>query len=114
MRRSHGKPDWQKQICQERIEILFAEADNAFPKRKDLADRYVELARRIAMKYKVRLGRKFKSKFCRHCHKYLRPGVNSRVRINSKKKCVVVTCLACGKPMRYPYAKEKKARRQES
>lgn len=112
MKRRSKKPDWQREIASERIAILFDEAELAFPKRKDLADRYVELARTIAMKYKVRMPKEFKLRFCKHCYKYLRPGVNSRVRIDPDGQRVVVTCLECEKQQRYPYSREKRAKRE--
>jgi len=109
--RSRKKPTWQTDIARERIEILFEEAELAFPKREDLADRYVELARKIAMKYNVTVPKDLKLKYCKHCYKYLRPGTNSRVRIKPSGDYVVVTCLGCEKQQRYPYAKEKKTKK---
>jgi ribonuclease P protein subunit RPR2 len=84
----------QKQIARERIEILFKEAEG----NKSMANRYVTLARKIAMKVKVRIPTRLKRRFCKHCYKYLRPGVNSRVRTRSGK--VVISCFECKKFMR--------------
>jgi len=91
----------QKQIAAERIKVLFEEAKKAFRKDSKLSDRYVHLARKIAMKYKVKVPRELKRKFCKHCYCYLVPGSNCRVRLQGKK--VVYYCLKCKKFMRFPY-----------
>src|SRR3989338_3564435 len=90
----------QKEIALERINILFEEAEKAFSKNKALADRYVSLARKIAMKVKLKIPLKLKRKFCKHCYKFLMPGVNSRVRTRTGK--VVISCFECKKFMRIP------------
>ncbi len=113
-RKASVKPRWQKEIAKERIEILFKQADEEFSAgRKDLANRYVELARKISMRYNVRIPRELKRKFCKKCHSFLKPGVNARVRVRSEKKYVLVTCLECGNKMRYPYVREKKKQAKE-
>ena len=70
-----------KQIAAERINELFRQADIRFKSNPALSDRYVEIARKIAMKYKVRIPRELKRRFCKHCHKYIVPGANCRVRL---------------------------------
>ena len=94
------KSDKLKQIAKERIEKLFKEADIMFKEDPKLSDRYVELARKIAMKYKVRIPKKLKRRFCKHCYKFLMPGVNCRVRNNQGK--MVYYCENCKKFMRFP------------
>lgn len=88
----------QKEIAQERITILFQQAEKVFQKDKALANRYVELARKIAMKVKTRIPTNLKRRFCKHCYKYLKPGVNARVRTREGK--VIISCLECKKFMR--------------
>ncbi len=90
-----------KEIAFERIKILFEEAKKA--KSQKLADRYVELARRIAMKARLRMPREFKRRFCKHCHSYFVLGKNIRIRLRGKK--VIYYCLRCKKYMRFPYIK---------
>ena len=107
-RRYHQKPQKQKEIAKERIKILFKEARKVFKKDKKLADRYVKLARELAMKYKVRIPSELKRQFCKHCYSYLMPSVNCRVRTREGK--VVYYCMECKKYMRFPYIKEKKAK----
>ena len=102
----------RKRIALQRIHILFKQAERrAFENRMELANRYVWLARKIAMRYLVRMPRQYKRRFCKHCLSYLLPGKNCRVRL--KKSKVVVTCFNCGKIMRYPYRREIKERRKK-
>lgn len=66
----------------------------------DRAKRYVELARRIAERNRLRLPKRFKRSTCDACDAYLIPGRNARVRTQDGH--VVVTC-ECGHHARYPY-----------
>jgi ribonuclease P protein subunit RPR2 len=95
-----------KEVARERIKKLFSEADKVFSKDKKLANRYVNLARKIAMKLNLRMPRGYKRKFCKHCYSYLKPGKNLRVRIKGKK--VVYYCLECKKFMRFPLSTKDK------
>ncbi len=97
------KPEWQKKIARERIEILFEEAGKAFPENKKRADRYVELARKIAMRYRVKIPKEFRKMFCENCYKYIKPGVNCTVEIDSDGKVIRWECNECGHVKRYPY-----------
>ena len=90
----------KKQVALERIKILFKQAKRIFNKNPALSNRYVTLARKIAMKAKVRIPRDLQKKFCKHCYKYLVPGTNCRVRTINKK--IVYYCLDCKKYMRFP------------
>lgn len=93
-----------REIALERIKILFEEAKRA--KSQAYADRYVELARKISMKARLRMPREFKRRFCKHCYSYFIPGKNVRIRLRGKK--VVCYCLRCKKYMRFPYIKKRK------
>ena len=44
---------------------LFKQAELRFKKQPELSNRYIELARKIAMKYKVKIPRELKRKFCK-------------------------------------------------
>ena len=91
-------------IALERIKVLFEEAGKTDD--LDLANEYVKKARKLAMRYNVKIPSELKRKFCKHCNSYLKPGVNLRVRTNKGK--VVYYCMNCKKYMRFPYIKEKK------
>jgi len=101
----------RKKIARERIEILFREAEKrAKEGRFELANRYVEIARKISMKYLVRIPKEYRVRYCKKCLSYLLPGKNCRVRISKHR--VIVTCLNCGNVKRYPYIRELKERRK--
>ncbi|MCS7132014.1 MAG: ribonuclease P [Hadesarchaea archaeon] len=94
-------------IAAERIERLFELAERVFDGRPALADRYVQLAWRLATRYNLRMPAYLKRKFCRKCLSFLRPGVSCRVRTRSRPSpSVVITCLRCGHHMRVPYRRK--------
>lgn len=95
-----------KEIAKERIKTLFKEADKVFNENPELANKYVNTARKIAMKLRLRFPRDLKRRFCKHCYFYLKPGVNCRVRTKNGK--VVYYCLNCKKYMRFPLLKKDK------
>lgn len=90
----------QKEIAQQRIRILFQQAEEMFTKNKAWANRYVSLARKIAMKTKTKIPAQLKRRFCKHCYSYLQHGINVRVRTRGGK--VIIACLDCKKFMRVP------------
>ncbi len=94
----------KKQIATERIKELFEQADKVFEKNPKLANKYVDMARKLAMKINLRFPRGYKRKFCKHCYSYLKPGKNLRIRTKNKK--VVYYCLVCKKHMRFPLTKK--------
>jgi ribonuclease P protein subunit RPR2 len=96
----------QKQTAEKRIKKLFLMAEKkALNKDISLANRYVQLARKISMKYLVPMPIEFKRRFCKHCYIYLLPTVNSRFRIHNK--CLVIFCFNCQKYTRIPYKSKK-------
>lgn len=96
MKRSSKKE--QKKIALEHVKKLFLDAK----KNPSMGDRYVAMARKIAMKFNLRLPRELKRKFCKHCYSYFKSG-NYRVR--TRKKMVVYYCLKCKKYMRFKIEK---------
>ncbi len=93
------KPSWQQKIARERIQILFKQAKRRAKTRPELSRRYVELARKIGMRYQVTLPKRLKRKFCKYCNTYFTPR-NSTVRVVKGHKSI--KCLKCGKIKRYP------------
>lgn len=102
MRKSQ-KPDWQQKIAKERIQILFSLAEKEFKKHPERSRRYIQLARKIGLRYNVRLSKELKRKFCKNCNSLLIPGKTEQVRIDSKNKVIVRTCLSCNRIYRHPY-----------
>lgn len=111
VQRRSKKPGWQKTIARERIAILFAEAAQAFRAHPGRAHRYAQIARRIAMRYNIRLPKDLKRRLCKKCYAYLVPGANMRVRARPSQQAVIFTCGECGAVSRIPYRKEKAERR---
>lgn len=98
-----------KQIALQRIRILFRLARETIREDQELAQRYVEIARKIAMRTRVRLPREYKRQVCRRCKSFVLPGVNCQVRIQSRREPhVVVTCFNCGKHTRIPLKRREK------
>ncbi len=96
----------QRKIAKERIKILFDLAKEIIKKDLKLSQRYVEIARKIALRTNFRL-KKLKRKFCKNCNTLLIPGFTARIRLNKKHKTINVTCLICGSLKRYPYYPKK-------
>ncbi|MFH0868528.1 MAG: ribonuclease P protein component 4 [Candidatus Woesearchaeota archaeon] len=96
-----GTKSQQKKLALNKVNELFKKAKEAFDKKPDLADKYVQKARRTAMKYKVKLPLEFRRSICKKCHKYLIPGKNLRVRTH--KGHVVYCCLECKGFLRVGY-----------
>lgn len=88
-----------KMVAKERIRVLFGQARLAFCEHPERSNRYVTLARRIAMRQRVRIDHEFRRQYCHHCYAFLVPGQNMRVRVHRGN--VVVTCGLCNKKTRY-------------
>jgi len=92
-----------RRLARERIEILFERAREFFPEEPRRSDRCVDLARRIAMRQRVRIPRELRRRFCRHCSAFLVPGSTARVRI--RRGMVILTCLRCSTRRRFRVGK---------
>ena len=100
-------------IASERIGILFGLADReAISGDLERAGRHVAAARRLAMKFNVRIPKQYRGKYCRHCYCYLLPGKNSRFRLSAAEKRVEVYCFTCHKKAYHPYVAEVRAKRR--
>jgi len=95
--------DEYKKLAAERVGYLFELAEGVFKKSPELADRYVQLAWKLATRYNVRFPPHLKRKFCRRCKSFWVPSVTCRVRTRPDPPCVVITCLRCGRITRLPY-----------
>ncbi len=94
---------YRKKIARERIERLFNLAKEEFKKNPKRSRDYVKLARKIGMRYNVRLTKGQKRSFCKECNQLLIPGKSSKVELDSDKKVIIIKCLNCGNIYRYPY-----------
>ncbi|MCE8425453.1 MAG: ribonuclease P [Candidatus Methanoperedens sp.] len=93
--------DWAKDMASQRINRLFELAHSESKTHPDRSNRYVQLARRIGMRYRVRIPAEIKKQICKHCHNFLVEGVTSRTRLRGEY--ISTTCTICGKQMRRPY-----------
>ncbi|MGA1848091.1 MAG: ribonuclease P protein component 4 [Thermoplasmatota archaeon] len=102
-RRGRGKKrPIVREAAQDRIESLYSLAFNmARAGELDLARRYLNLARKIGMRYTVRIPTRLKRSTCKGCRVPLMPNITSRIRLRDGRK--IVTCLECGHISRYPY-----------
>lgn len=89
-------------IALQRIERLLelAVRDAKVGKEKR-SERYVDLARKMGMRHRVRIPPDLKRRICKGCHGILIPGRNARVRLRGDY--IATTCLRCGRQMRQPY-----------
>jgi ribonuclease P protein subunit RPR2 len=82
-------------IARERLTGLFQLAEQESARgHGELADRYVTLARRIGMRYNVRLPREFRELYCRRCSAFWVEGRTVKTRLRGGRR--VRTCLRCG------------------
>ncbi|MBR4503812.1 MAG: ribonuclease P protein component 4 [Candidatus Methanomethylophilaceae archaeon] len=72
--------------------------------RDDRARRYVEIARAIGMKTRVRMPKD--RPFCKGCLLPMMPGINCTVRLSDHR--LITTCGRCGAIKRMPYLKEQR------
>ncbi len=84
-----------REIARERIDIL---VKNALKERDEaLAARQALQAKKIAMRFRVRLPYEARQLYCKSCKAFVVPGRNARVRVGrAKTRAVRITCLRCG------------------
>lgn len=98
-----------KRIAMARISQLFRMANEIFQRNPSLAQRYVSIARKIAMATTVPLPTEHRRQVCKHCKSFIVPGANCRVRIKQRREPhITITCLHCGLPTRIPLRKRAK------
>ncbi len=100
-RRFGKKKEIRQRIAKERIDILLAHAEKqALAGEMDLADRYAFMARKIGMRYQVKMPRGFKIKYCKKCLSYLVPSKNAKIRMTGGR--LTRQCLKCSSYYRIP------------
>jgi ribonuclease P protein subunit RPR2 len=98
-----------KQIALKRVHKLFSLAKEVIREDPELAQRYVKIARRIAMRTQLRMPEEYRRLICRKCKSFILPGVNCRIRIQQRREPhMVITCLNCGGHSRIPLKGEEK------
>jgi len=101
-------------IARQRISTLFSLAKQTYHEDPALAQRYVDMARRIAMAAKLRLPAEYRRQVCRHCKTFILPGINCRVRTKKRREPhIVITCLNCGHHTRILLTEREEAKTQQ-
>ncbi|MCJ7443308.1 MAG: ribonuclease P [Methanotrichaceae archaeon] len=89
-----------RKIALERIELLFALANEEHKQHPERSDRYVQIARKISTRIRVKMPARVKRQFCKSCGRFL-PASKARVRL--KKGVLTITCVHCGAQSRRKY-----------
>ncbi len=84
----------KRKIARERVEYLLNLA------RKTGRKRYVELAWRIKLRYRVKLPRELKYSFCRKCR-------SLSIKVRVRRGRISYICSSCGHVRRIPIGKER-------
>ena len=85
-----------ERIATERIEILIDNALREIQNDENLSQSYARLARKIAMRVRIRMPYRMRQLFCSKCKQFIVPGFTSRIRIGrAKVKCIRITCMKC-------------------
>jgi len=94
------KPTYQTEIAKERIGILLRLAKKEAAGHPERSRRYVLLARKIGMRYNVRLPAEWKRKLCKRCGTILKKGATCAE--STEKGAKVIKCLKCNRIYRFP------------
>ena len=95
---------YSKKDAREKILEYLQKAKACIKKDPELSNKYVQKARRVSMKNKVRIPSNLQRQFCKYCHTFLLLGYNCRVRNQNKK--MVYYCTTCRRYMRFPIKKK--------
>ncbi len=86
-----------RDIARERIRLLIDHALSEALNDEILANSQARVAKKIAMRMRIRLPYDIRQLYCKGCKKFILPGISSRVRIGrARLKAIRITCLKCG------------------
>lgn len=86
-----------REIAKERVRLLVDHALRDALYDDILANSQAKLARKIAMRMRLRLPYEIRQLYCKRCKEFILPGISSRIRIGrSRLKAIRITCLKCG------------------
>jgi ribonuclease P protein subunit RPR2 len=86
-----------KELALERIRILICNALESAHTSEIFADKQAQLAKKIAMRSRVRMDYDARQLYCKKCKKFIIPGKSSRVRVGgTNTKSIRITCIMCG------------------
>ncbi|MEM0215810.1 MAG: ribonuclease P [Archaeoglobaceae archaeon] len=98
----------EKEIALERVVYLIKRAEEFKNIDYELSRRYIELSKKIATKYRVRIPKEYKLYFCKKC---LYPYKSDKFRVRINKSAVVITCLNCMHVRRFQLKGDRNVRR---
>ena len=85
-----------RDLVLERMQILVHKAISNARKNPELAQRQASLAKRLSMKYRVRMPYELRMSFCKKCKKFIAPAINARIPLGrSDVKSIRITCNFC-------------------
>ncbi len=83
-----------RQIALQRVRNLI---DSALYSNDEFSQDHIKIARKIILKYKLKIPFEYKILFCKNCKEYIVPGRDSSIRIGrSNTKALRITCKLCG------------------
>jgi ribonuclease P protein subunit RPR2 len=83
------------EIAKERIDLIIANA--LHEQDEHLAAKQASQARRIAMRFRIRLPYRIRQLYCKKCKTFIVPGRSARVRVGrARSRAIRITCLKCG------------------
>jgi ribonuclease P protein subunit RPR2 len=85
----------KKHIAMKRMEILFNNALLNAKNNPSLAEKQAKIAKKISLKFKIKMPFEISSSFCKKCKKFIPPGIASKIRLGSKPKSIRITCSYC-------------------
>ena len=98
-----------EKIALKRIHILFTSAKEIINVDSELAQRYFQVARKIAMRTRLNIPKEYRTLICKKCKTFILPGINCRVRIQQKRQThIVITCFNCNRYYRIPILSREK------
>ncbi len=101
--RRRKDPHKIRDLALQRMERLFSLAASEHGLHPDRSDRYVQIARQISTRTRVRMPRHLKRLLCKGCGCYLSA---SGTRVRMHQGVHTSTCLRCGKQSRRPVSRE--------
>jgi len=101
-----------KQLALERAKLLL---DRALYVNDEFAQEHAKIAKKIILKYKIKIPFEYKMLFCKNCKKFIAPGRDSTIRLGrSNTRALRITCKFCGHTYRKILTKKYKGKSNSS